>query len=181
MQDPSEGPLILDEFEFSGLVMLEVPDWPGLDQLSEHTTSTVAKLCAATTLYGGIHVGAWNSVFPTASECLGWRMSAGFITGSGLAVSIVALMRHWKNQQNGKDAVRSFSHRYLSMSPRTQHAMMTGFREFVFCAHNLMIVGIVPTFIVARLYLVAEAFMSLRSLPIEAYQTPAWTQWIPAL
>lgn len=36
-------------------------------------------------------------------------------------------------------------------------------------------------YIPARLYLVTEAFLSLRSLPIEMYKTPDWTEWVSHL
>jgi hypothetical protein len=33
--------------------------------------------------------------------------------------------------------------------------------------------------VILRLFLVVESFISLRKVPIEVYQTPDWTQWIP--
>lgn len=33
----------------------------------------------------------------------------------------------------------------------------------------------------ARLYVVVEAFLSIRQLPIEAYRTPQWTDVFPHL
>ena len=181
IQDVPERPLLLDPIEFAGLIMLEVPNWPGLDQLCGHTASTFAKLCAATTLYGGLHAGAWNSTFPSASECLLWRMSAVLIAGSGLAASAVAVIKYWKSQDKWKESLRSGALRCLLTTPEAECAITTGFREFTFCAYNVTIMAIVPTFVLARLYLVVEAFISLRSLPIAAYQTPVWTQWIPHL
>ncbi len=41
------------------------------------------------------------------------------------------------------------------------------------------ICGAVYTF--ARMYLVIEAFVNIRKLPVSAYQTPDWTQIIPHL
>ena len=79
-----EGPLSPNAIDFADLITLEVPDWPCLDQLSRHTFSTFATLCAATALYGGLHAGAWNSTFPTTSEGLIWKMSAVLVAGSGL-------------------------------------------------------------------------------------------------
>ena len=181
IRGPPEEPLVFHGIEFAGLLMIEVPDWPGLDQLHGHTTFAFAKLCAATTLYGGLHVGAWNSTFPSASEGLLWKMSSVLITGSGLAASAIAVFRHWKSQDKWKQALRSYAHRYLSISSKVERVMIIGFGEFTFWAYSMAIVAIVPTLVIARLYLVVEAFISLRGLPIEAYQTPAWTQWIPHL
>lgn len=35
--------------------------------------------------------------------------------------------------------------------------------------------------VISRLYLVIESFISLRKVPVDVYQTPDWTQWIPHL
>jgi hypothetical protein len=174
-----EGPLRPNASEFNNLIMLEVPDWPGLDQLSEHTMFTFAKLCTATALYGGLHAGAWNSAFPSAAEGLLWKISAVLITGSGLSISMVAVFKHLNNQGNWKQVLRSYACRFLAMVPEAEWAAIIEFSECTARAYVTLI--IVPVFIVARLYLIAEAFASLRALPIEAYQTPIWTQWIPHL
>ncbi len=180
-EDLPEGPLAPNAIELAGLIMLEVPDWPGLDQLSGHTTSTFAKLCAATALYGGLHAGAWNSFFPSAPERLLWRISVALIAGSGLTAGVVATIKHWKDQDDWKQLCRSYTCRYLAITPSAESAMIKWFSGWSFCAYTLSIMATVPWFILARLFLVAEAFISLRKLPIEAYLTPAWTQWIPHL
>ncbi|KAI9765430.1 MAG: hypothetical protein M1840_007388 [Geoglossum simile] len=36
-------------------------------------------------------------------------------------------------------------------------------------------------YVAARVFLVIECFISLRELPVEAYQTPIWTQYLPHL
>ena len=176
-----KGPLTPDAMDSANLIMLEVPDWPGLDRFSGHTISSCAKLCTAITLYGGLHSGAWNSSFPSDTEAFLWRMSAVLITGSGLIASMVAVVKYWKSQEEWKQKLRRYAYRYLAMTPEAECAIARGLGECTFCAYNLTIMTIVPTFILARLYLVVGAFISLRRLPTEAYQTPAWTQWIPHL
>lgn len=176
-----EGPLAPDAFDFIDLIMLEVPDWPGLDQLYGNTNSTCAKLWAATILYGGLHAGAWSSIFPSSTEALLWKVSAILIAGSGLIASVIAIIKHWKDQDDWKQTLRSYAYRYLAMTPKAECAMVIGLSEATFCAYSLTITTVVPTFVLARVYLVVEAFISLRDLPVEAYQTPAWTQWIPHL
>ena len=166
-----EGPLAPNTVDFADLITLEVPDWPGLDQLPRHTFSTFAKLCAATTLYGGLHIGAWNSVFPTTVESLLWKTSAVLIAGSGLTTGVAAVIKYWITCHNWKVNPRGHTFRYF--------ALALEFSQCTLCSYGILILG--PLFVLARLYLVAEAFISLRRLPIEAYQTPAWTQWIPHL
>ena len=54
-----------------------------------------------------------------------------------------------------------------------------------FTDHNIIkIAGLCclgATCTISRVYLVVEAFISLRRVPIEAYQIPNWTQWVPHL
>jgi hypothetical protein len=45
----------------------------------------------------------------------------------------------------------------------------------------LAVVGGLLAYIPARIFLVVEAFISLRDMPVEVYQTPNWTQLIPHL
>jgi hypothetical protein len=40
---------------------------------------------------------------------------------------------------------------------------------------------IMTTLAVARVYIVAEAFLSLRSMPTAVHETPNWPQWFPHL
>jgi hypothetical protein len=57
----------------------------------------------------------------------------------------------------------------------------------VMVAFILLLVLVVPlvvgilAYTPARMFLVVEAFISLRALPIKIYQTPDWTQLIPHL
>ena len=146
-----KGPLVPNVVDFAALVMLEVSNWPGLDQLSEQTTSTCAKLCVAITLYGGLYVGAWNAYFPTYFESLLWRISAVLITSSGLAASVVAFVKYWKNQNKWKQTLRRYACRYLATTPQAECAMVIWFGECTFCAYCLAIVILVPTLILARL------------------------------
>ena len=46
-----------------------------------------------------------------------------------------------------------------------------------------VIISVLSTvsYVGARLYILIEAFISLRDLPAAAYQTPSWTPWLPHL
>ena len=50
-----------------------------------------------------------------------------------------------------------------------------GMALLVFCYALLLF------YVFGRCFIVIEAFISLRSLPEQAFQTPSWTQWIPHL
>ena len=60
--------------------------------------------------------------------------------------------------------------------------------EFVDNLNVLVKLFAVPIFSIAlalycaaRAFIVVEAFISLRSLPADAYKTPNWTAWLPHL
>ena len=59
-------------------------------------------------------------------------------------------------------------------SPWSDH-----FRPYLFLpiVLQLIVMGALG-YLVARVYLVVEAFISLRSVPASAYRTPDWTQYL---
>ena len=119
----------------------------------------------ASMAFGGIHAATWYDYFPTLIESWLWRCSSIYITWSGLVWCLINLAAHlskpfdnWWNQN------RIFEPPFAKSIPIV-----------IIC----FICGTLYTF--ARLYLVVEAFISIRKLPISAYQTPEWTQIIPHL
>ena len=119
----------------------------------------------ASMAFGGMHAGAWYSYFPSQVEAWLWRFSALWITWCGLfwmLVNLVASM--WKPFDDWWNRTRS------PQPPFARSRVVV-----VVC----FICGSLYTF--ARMYLVIEAFISIRKLPASAYQTPDWTQIIPHL
>ena len=115
--------------------------------------------------FGGIHAAAWHEYFPSATEAWLWRCSAIYISWSGfvwLAINLSAKVyrpmdEFWVSQK-------------LDRAPWVKSWFIA-----VACA----ICGLL--YIFARLFLVIEAFISIRQLPLGAYQTPDWTEIIPHL
>lgn len=52
---------------------------------------------------------------------------------------------------------------------------------FIMLALTAPLIAGLLAYIPARIFLVVEAFASLRDLPVEVYQTPNWTQLTPHL
>ena len=116
-------------------------------------------------LYGGLHATAWNEYFPSTIEQWLWRSSAiyiGFCGGLWIVINYTAqkwapLNRFWDGWVDGKKG----------------------------WLHNALIGTLVATcglaFILARAYIVLEAFVSIRALPRAAYETPRWSQILPHL
>jgi hypothetical protein len=108
----------------------------------------------ATGIYGLLHAApAWTEFFATSAERLLWKMSA-LIAGLGF---------FWGYLLPRLDGRKS-SKVYL--------IELTWILFILFC---------ILAYISARIFLVVEAFISLRILSVDAYKTLAWTQFIPHL
>ncbi len=139
-------------------------NWPS-DELLRDVGGLVVGvvLWLANFLYGGIHAAAWNDHFPSAVEKWLWRASAsyiGFCGGLWVVLNFVVsnyqplndFWEHWMDGQKGRI-----------------HNLSLGSLVFT-CGFSLML---------ARAYIVVEAFVSIRELPSAAYETPTWSQIFP--
>jgi hypothetical protein len=75
---------------------------------------------------------------------------------------------------------------YLDFILPFQHLGWWGVREKMINltainSFNLFASTVLVLYAVARLYLVVEAFINLRNVPMTVYDTPAWTQLLPHL
>ena len=109
-------------------------------------------------IFGGIHCIAWSFTFPTLVERLLWRVSSIAITG--VPFFYVALFVLFS----------IFDH--FRVDPSEQ------MREIIFIS---MFPSTLLFYVVARLMLLAQAFVTLRSLPSGVFQTVHWTNSIPHL
>lgn len=126
----------------------------------------IAALCVCS-FYGAVHITAWNFRFPTAIECILWRVAcidtiAGTISLLTLFSVVIYLREH-----DSKRLVNAF------WTPEP------GWMSYLF--RSLMVVGLlnVPLFFASRIYIVLETFISLRYVPKTIYQTVQWTDYIP--
>ncbi len=106
-------------------------------------------------LFGAIHCLAWNASFPTSKERLAWRICA-------VATTSLPLLEFAITLAGNSDVVRG--------SKYDGSALEVSF-------------WLIPVFpyVIARITLITLAFMSLRALPADAFQTIAWTNYIPNL
>ncbi|KAH6662392.1 hypothetical protein F5X68DRAFT_178203 [Plectosphaerella plurivora] len=107
--------------------------------------------------YGGIHLTAWSSSFPTPAEGLLWRVSCiGIMTTIPAIASLVVPIK-------------------FAIIPIEK--TNTGMLIELF----LWAIGLVSLLFYAfcRIFIVVESFLSLRSVPVGAYWIPAWMQYIP--
>ena len=132
----------------------EVANWNVKEFSKSFTIQRHLVFCLASSIFGSLHLMAWHSTFPSLIEKLLWRSSAVYVTGSGIMVACCLLAVH------------------VSSKPS---AIFT----------SIVTIGMLTSapalYVGARLFLLLEAFISLRALPMQAYQTPEWTLSIPHL
>lgn len=155
-------------------------------------------------LYGGLHLAFWNAHFPSTAERWIWRIAATIVACVLLVVSLLSVFFHCILRICDKwtslgDLTRSNGHASESVSdlPETAWAVLKvlpttpiSIRTFALglglCALILfcLIVSICLTvgvllFCCARVFLVLEAFISLRSQARVTYQQVPWAKYIP--
>jgi hypothetical protein len=162
-------------------IVSSMPDWSEQVFVNSSTWIQMAGIAFATVLYGGLHAGAWNSEFPSWQERLIWRVSACVIASTGFIIGIVivvdsvigALMRLYAEWQARKFPPMEAQYSHIL---KKQRGIDLSSEITRWCLYVLLV-----PYVFSRLYLVTEAFVSLRAVPLGAYQTPTWTQWIPHL
>ena len=124
-----------------------------------------AVLWSASIAFGAVHAAAWECYFPSTAEAWLWRSSACYIIASGLLWLLANLLSQCSQK------IWWYWYDMLLYQKHWLHYFGWGLVFTIF--------GI--AYIFARLFLVVEAFLSLRSLPVGAYNTPQWTDVIPHL
>ena len=115
--------------------------------------------------YGGLHATAWNGYFPSYVEMWLWRGSSVCIAGSGLTWLLINLLaRTFEGFKAYWGRVESLRAHWTSLIGLGTLATICGL-----------------AYLVARVFLVIEAFISLRKLPAAAFDTLQWTQVVPHL
>jgi hypothetical protein len=145
----------------SGSFTRRVKNWPrSKTGLLSHLVAPFYTMAVVTALYGALHALCWHSHFPSVAEKMLWRTSsvviaAGPVTGyAGFYV--------W-------DKVEGW---------------LLGYDLLDYLWDSMGIIAIVLGLLVyvsSRFFILIEAFISIRSLPEGAYQTPNWTSWLPHL
>lgn len=128
------------------------PDEEGSD--SAFSGTMVMVIVAA--LFGGIHCIAWNFVFPTPAEQLVWRISA--VTTTIMSPIPIAVSR---------------------LSSHSFYIQLPWFGKIFIKPSTAIGLSTSLIYIVFRIYLISEPFLSLRSVPSDIYKTIEWTQFLP--
>ena len=122
-------------------------------------------LWSASMAFGAVHAAAWNDYFPTSVEAWMWRSSSIYIVASGFLWSMINLCAKLSKPFDDR-----WNQMRLSSAPWINSTTLA-----------IICFGFGAACAFARMFLVVEAFISLRRLPKAAYETPEWTQLIPHL
>ena len=151
-------------FKPEELLVDRVQNWPWDDLLRNVGGLVVGMiLWLACLAYGAIHLTAWNDHFPTVIEQWLWRSSSlyiGFCGGLWIVLNYVTqayapLNAFWDSWMDGEGK----------------------WWQNVLLGVPVVLCGLALIF--ARAFIVIEAFVSIRELPMGAYETPTWTQVFP--
>jgi hypothetical protein len=134
------------------LVTVEAPN-AGDKDLVDRGKAMPFFLGVLSLAYGGVHISAWNSHFPSDIEQIMWRVAACIVAGGGFVLGGCAAWSDWLVDRQIEEP--------LGM-------------DIFFVISGLL-------YCAARLFLVTEAFISIRSLPVGAYDTVVWSTLLPHL
>ncbi|KAF6224633.1 hypothetical protein HO173_012976 [Letharia columbiana] len=151
----TEDPMYCSDVEFSGYL------WAGQNWVIHVSGRDEAKLidgglvplCPA--IFGAIHVASWNIRLLSNVEQWLWRASALYCCTAGLL-----------NLSVGIDSLHL---RRLVLDSRSYGGMVSPWTRLV----------IVSLYVLVRLFMIVEAFASLRELPPSAYESVHWSSFIP--
>ena len=151
-------------FQAEEYVAHNTQNWPQDDLLRDVGGLVVGIiLWLACLVYGSIHLAAWNEHFPTTAEQWLWRSSSAYIAFCGglwIVLNYVVL---------SYGPLNAFWERWMDGGGKWWQNVIIGV-PVITCGASLVF---------ARAFIVIEAFISIRELPVDAYKTPSWTQVFP--
>ncbi|KAK3680777.1 hypothetical protein B0T22DRAFT_462549 [Podospora appendiculata] len=145
----------------------------GLGQVNIHRDTLRSVLALTAAAYGALHCAGWvEPFFPTPLERVLWIASAVTIASSGaLLWAFFSARQLWPAFDKWVSGVTPGVH---ITSVRTQN-------KWVMRPKLGAIYSVLAVFALARVFLVVEAFISLRDAPVALYDTPDWTDFLPHL
>lgn len=140
----------------------------------------VIVLCLIILIYEALHFAGWNFSFPTRIEEILWRASCVTMVASTIVFLTCGIyqdghrMGRWKAWYVKLFPSKTHKHGQVDTAEmRRRQAIFIPMWEVVLMA------PIVFIYTLACSYIVVEVFVSLRSLPLDAFQSMQWSNWVP--
>ena len=149
----------------------------GIVGLSKKKAVLALLLTQLPTVYGAIHLVAWNFEFATNMEGVFWKITALTILGGFNASVVLAGCRYY--------FFRLLSCPCLATEAEEAKGYAEELRRFGLLCHFIDGISLATAFpcviiyALSRIYLVVESFVSLRHVPIGAYAAVPWIEDIP--
>lgn len=170
----------------------EISNWPKIIAHSSTTKRWMlrAALALATGLYGCLHAVAWNTDYPSNFERILWRVSSLIIASSGALATPFFILLILLQRKIGKGAVKQAKGDEADEEGEDDEEgeveveLVYQSSEWGFLADWVYFPGgfilsflgaVGASYVAARVFIIGEAFASLRILPVKAYETPDWT------
>ncbi|KAJ7132643.1 hypothetical protein C8R46DRAFT_923945 [Mycena filopes] len=151
--------VLTGDYEDDPILFTSVPTfWSAEEDRTDRSFQNAILIeCLVGTLFGAIHCAAWHASFPTRMEMWMWRACALVVIAFPTAM-FCALGFMW--------------------SAPSDDSMQATIGDFL---GGVFFVSGTPTYTIARLFLIALPFTTLRVLPGNAFVDVDWSVYIPHL
>lgn len=140
-------------------------------------------LCIATLTYASLHLVGWDFAFPTKPERVLWRTCSMFLFGNTVAFWVFETGAAWSRvgrwQRLLRRVFRISKPLDFEGSRFDREAAATLPKTLPLKAEFWSIFPLAVTYTVARLYLIVEVFVGLRTVDASVYETVNWANFIP--
>ncbi|RSL47302.1 hypothetical protein CEP54_013473 [Fusarium duplospermum] len=132
--------------------------------------------------YGDVHLAAWKWTFPSHFEGLFWKICCLFIVCASPVMFIIDIafmglveLIHYQPVTNDLDDKEDAE----DGSPKKKSEW--DYWDIGFFALTSFNIPVLVMYVIARVYIVLESFLSLRCVPLGVFFSPAWLQMFPHL
>ena len=149
--------MFLNEGSDIGAYDMKIPTFYAAESELENLDGVARVICMSMVgvVFGGIHCIGWFFNFPSSDEAMLWRVSSAVLTGIAFLFPILFTFVG-----------------FLLMGSNSGNSLQEGFAIAVFSIMLLV-------YVVSRLLLLVEAFISLRHLTPGMLALVKWTSFIP--
>lgn len=140
-------------------------------------------LAAAGSLYGGLHLVAWNAPFSSRLEEILWRVAASSVTFTGLLFGPFVLWSQLPAARRGLAGLTNTRAEGQRIRQRKEDRIKIWAEIALAGVVFLLLFTLMPllwlTYVLSRVYLVIECFKNVSHLPVGAYEVPQWAGYVP--